>query len=88
MEVNKNKAVAKTPSTILKVFNTELRYLKVKDVKRAYSKLIQEYCKGTIVNENAKTLGYLLAGYMQTVKQFELEKRIIELEKKSSNVFF
>lgn len=84
MQSNKNKAVVETPPYILKVFNSDIRYLKVKDVKRAYSKLIQEYCKGNVSNENAKTLGYLLAGYIQTVKQHEFEDRINEIEKRLS----
>lgn len=82
MQNNKLKRVTKTPQYIVKVFDTEIRYLKVKDVKRAYSKLIQEYCKGTVMNEDAKTLGYLLAGYIQTVKQYDLEKRILQIEKR------
>jgi len=82
MQNNKLKRVTKTPPYIIKVFDTEIRYLKVKDVKRAYSKLIQEYCKGTVLNEDAKTLGYLLAGFINTVKQYEMEKRIATIEKR------
>ena len=82
MQVNKDKAITETPVPVLGVFNTEIRYLKVKDVKRVYSKLIQEYCKGNVPNDKAKTLGYLLAGYIQTVKQYEMDERITEIEKR------
>ena len=64
----------------LNVFKKDIRYLQVKDVKRAYSKLIQDWCKGLIQNDDAKTLAYLLAGYIQTVRQYEIEAQIRQLE--------
>lgn len=63
------------------VFNKDIRYLKLKDIKRAYSKLIQDWCKGLILNEDAKTIAYLLTGYIQSVKQYEIEQRIDLIEK-------
>ena len=82
MQCPKNKTITETPVPVMDMFKTEIRYLKVKDVKRVYSKLIQEYCKGNVPNDKAKTLGYLLAGYIQTVKQYEMDERITELEKR------
>lgn len=82
MQHNTNKTDAETPPGILQIFSKDVNYLKTKDVKRAYSKLIQEFCKGNVKNDDAKTLAYLLAGYIQTVKQYELEVKIIAIEKK------
>lgn len=65
----------------LNVFSRNLRYLKFKDVKRAYSKLIQDYLKGLVTNEDARTTAYILAGYIQSIKTFELEERVQQLEK-------
>ena len=64
----------------LNVFSRDIKYLKLRDVKRAYSKLIQDWCKGLVLNEDAKTLAYLLAGYIQTVKQYEIEQKLNKLE--------
>jgi len=75
------KQVTQTPTpTILDVFKTDKRYLEFKDVKRAYSKLIQEFCKGTVKNEDARTLAYLFSGYISTIKNFEIEERVRVLE--------
>jgi hypothetical protein len=70
---------AKTPG--LSLFNRDVRYLKVKDIKRAYSKLIQNYCKGLIINDDAKTITYIFSGYLQLIRDVEFETRLINLEK-------
>lgn len=71
----------KTPDKI-NLFSRDVKYLKVKDVKRAYSKLIQDYCKGKVINEDAKTLAYLFSTYLQIVKDFDFEERLNQVEKK------
>jgi hypothetical protein len=76
------KKVTETPFKI-KIFNREVKYLKVKDVKRAYSRLIQEYCKGTLNGDEARTLAYLFSGYLMVIKETEFENRLTELEKKA-----
>ncbi|MCH7826520.1 MAG: hypothetical protein IIC75_00885 [Bacteroidetes bacterium] len=73
------KQLPQTPYKI-KIFNREIRYLKVKDVKRAYSKLIQDYCKGLIQNDEAKTLVYLFSGYLQLIRDVEFDQRLQQLE--------
>lgn len=81
VQVIQNEVVTKTPYN-LELFTRDIRYLKLKDVKRAYSELIQDYCKGIIQNDEAKVLVYLFTGYIQIIKDFELEKRIQDLENK------
>ena len=67
----------------LKLFNRDVKYLKVKDVKRAYSKLIQDYCKGLVTNEDAKTVTYIFSGYLQLIRDVEFEERLKLLEEKT-----
>ena len=69
--------------SMLNIFNREVRYLKAKDVKRAYSKLIQNFCKGSVQNEFAKTLAILFSGYLRVVKEIDFEDRIKQLEIKT-----
>ena len=76
------KKLTETPFKI-KIFNREVKYLKVKDVKRAYSKLIQEYCKGTLNGDEARTLAYLFSGYLMVIKETEFEQRLSDLEKRA-----
>lgn len=66
----------------LNLFSREVRYLKVKDVKRAYSKLIQDYCKGLVNNDDAKTITYIFSGYLQLIRDVEFEERLKQLEEK------
>lgn len=68
------------------MFNRDVRYLKIKDVKRAYSKLIQDFCKGVVPNEDAKTLVYLFSGYLHLMKDVEFEERIKQLEAKTVQI--
>ena len=67
------------------IFNRDVKYLKVKDVKRAYSKLIQDFCKGTVSNDDAKTVAYLFSGYLQLIRDVEFEQRLNQLEEKVSD---
>ena len=75
------KELPETPYR-LKLFNRDVKYLKVKDVKRAYSKLIQDYCKGLVTNEDAKTVTYIFSGYLQLIRDVEFEERLKLLEEK------
>lgn len=75
------KEVSQTPGG-LHLFNRDVRYLKVKDVKRAYSKLIQDYCKGLVPNEDAKTITYIFSGYLQLIRDVEFEERLKQVEEK------
>lgn len=82
LKVVEVKELPKTPYR-LSLFNRDVKYLKVKDVKRAYSKLIQDYCKGLITNEDAKTVTYIFSGYLQLIKDVEFEERLKLLEEKT-----
>ena len=73
--------LTQTPDKI-KVFSRDIKYLKIKDVKRAYSKLIMDYCRGSVQNDEAKTLVYLFSGYLQLIRDFEVNERLKHLEKK------
>ena len=78
------KELPQTP-TRLKLFNRDIKYLKPKDVKRAFSKLIQDYCKGLVSNEDAKTITYMFSGYLQLIRDVEFEGRLKQLEEKLEN---
>lgn len=84
LKVVEVKELPQTPAR-LKLFNRDLKYLKVKDVKRAYSKLIQDYCKGLVNNEDAKTITYMFSGYLQLIRDVEFEERLKLLEGKVNN---
>ena len=78
------KEINETPQG-LRLFNRDVKYLKIKDVKRAYSKLIQDYCKGLVTNENAKTITYIFSGYLQLIRDVEFEERLKQLEEKTGD---
>ncbi len=80
---NQNLEVVALPEdkNKINIFNRNVKYLKIKDVKRAYSKLIQDFCKGTISNEDAKTIAYLFSGYLQLVRDLEFDERLSTLER-------
>jgi hypothetical protein len=84
LEIVEVKELPQTPAR-LKLFNRDIKYLKVKDVKRAYSKLIQDYCKGLVNNEDAKTVTYMFSGYLQLIRDVEFEERLKQLEEKVSD---
>lgn len=53
----------------------------IKDAKRLMSKLITAFQEKTIDGRDAKDMAYLLTVFLQIVKDFELEKRVEEIEK-------
>lgn len=59
---------------------TPLKVTNLKNAKRLLSKLIYELQAGTIDNQTAKDLTYLLVSFVNVFKQYEMEKRISELE--------
>jgi hypothetical protein len=81
LKVVEVKELPQTPSR-LKLFTREIKYLKVKDIKRAYSKMIQDYCKGLVTNDDAKTVTYMFSGYLQLIRDVEFEERLKQLEEK------
>ena len=84
LQVVEVKEIPETPGR-LRLFTRDVRYLKVKDVKRAYSKLIQDYCKGLVTNEDAKTVTYMFSGYLQLIRDVDFEDRLKEVEEKISD---
>ena len=64
-----------TPSIPIKVTS-------LKNAKRLLSRLIFDLQNGTIENQTAKDLTYLLVSYVNVFKQYEIEKRIEEIEKR------
>lgn len=81
LKVVEVKELPHTPHR-LNLFNRDVKYLKIKDVKRAYSKLIQDYCKGLVTNDDAKTVTYIFSGYLQLIRDVEFEERLKYLEEK------
>ena len=53
----------------------------VNDAKRILSKLISEFIKGTIEDNRAKTLCYLLNSYVSITRETDFESRLSEVEK-------
>jgi hypothetical protein len=84
LELVKVKELPQT-SGRFNLFSREVKYLKIKDVRRAYSKLIQDYCKGLVPNEDAKTVTYMFAGYLQLIREFETEQKLADLEERLNN---
>lgn len=64
-----------TPSNAIKVTS-------LKQAKRLLSRLIYDLQTGVIENQTAKDLTYLLISYANIFKQYEIEQRIDEIEKK------
>lgn len=71
----KKVSVSYTPSNAVKVTS-------LKQAKRLLSKLIYDLQTGAIDNQTAKDLTYLLVSYVNVFKQYEIEQRIDEIEKK------
>lgn len=55
-----------------------------KDARRLYGRLISGFTRGEIASDDARTLAYLLTGYIQTCTAAEIEERIEALEKKEA----
>ena len=81
LEVVDIKELPQTPPR-LNLFNRDIKYLKIKDVKRGFSKLIMDYCAGKVSNEDAKTIVYMFSGYLQLVRDVEFERRLNEIEQR------
>ena len=63
---------------------TPIKVTNLKNAKRLLSKLIYELQAGTIDNQTAKDLTYLLVSFVNVFKQYEMERRISELEERLS----
>ena len=62
---------------------TPIKVTNLKNAKRLLSKLIYELQTGKIDNQTAKDLTYLLVSFVNVFKQYEMEGRISELERKA-----
>lgn len=69
---NKNDNVSYTP----------IKVNSLKSAKRLLSKLIYELQTGNIDNQKAKDLTYLLISFVNVFKQYEIERRLEEVEKR------
>ncbi len=58
-----------------------IKVTSLKNAKRLLSRLIYDLQSGLIENQTAKDLTYLLVSYVNVFKQYEIEKRIDEIEK-------
>jgi hypothetical protein len=65
------------------LFGTAIRIKTLKDARRLLGKLIYEFQKGNIHNQDAKDLTYMLISYVAILKDSELEERLIALEEKT-----
>jgi len=59
-----------------------IKVTSLKNAKRLLSRLIYDLQSGLIENQTAKDLTYLLVSYVNVFKQYEIEKRIDEIEKR------
>jgi hypothetical protein len=65
----------------LKQGYTPIKVTNLKNAKRLLSKLIYELQAGTIDNQTAKDLTYLLVSFVNVFKPYEMEKRVSEIER-------
>ena len=84
MQVIDIKELPENPYQI-KIFNRDVRYLKTKDVKASLFQIIQDYCKGMVQSDEAKTLVYLFSGYLQLIRDIEFEDRLRDIENRFNN---
>ena len=68
----------------VKVSYRPIKVNSLKSARRLLSRLIFDLQIGAVENQTAKDITYLLTSYVNVFKQFELEKRIDELEKRLS----
>ncbi len=61
-----------------------IRISNLRDARRLLGRLIYEFQKGTIVNQDAKDLCYLVISFCQVLKDCEFEERITNLENQIS----
>ena len=54
-----------------------------KDCRRLFGKMILGFQRGQIDSGNAKTLSYLLIGFLQSCTQADIEERLKNLEQKT-----
>lgn len=59
-----------------------IKVTSLKNAKRLLSRLIYDLQSGNIENQTAKDLTYLLVSYVNVFKQYEIEQRIEEIEKR------
>jgi hypothetical protein len=57
-----------------------IRISKVRDARRLLGKLILEFQKGNIANQDAKDLCYLVTSYVNVAVQSDFEERLQQLE--------
>lgn len=63
-------------------YTLPIKVTNLKNAKRLLSRLIYDLQAGMIENQTAKDLTYLLVSYVNVFKQYEIEQRIDEIEKK------
>jgi hypothetical protein len=69
----------------INIFNRNFVYLKPKDIKRSYTRLIQDFCSGKVTGDDARTISYLFAGYLQVIRDTDFDSRLKELEVRIQN---
>lgn len=52
-----------------------------RDARKLFGRLISQFTKGEVASEDARTLCYLLTGYIQACATAEIEERLQALEK-------
>lgn len=52
-----------------------------KDAKKLYGRLISQFTQGEVASDDARTLAYLLSGFVQACAAADIENRIAALER-------
>ena len=52
-----------------------------KDARKLYGRLISQFTQGAVASEDARTLAYLLQGFIQSCTAAEIEERLDRIEK-------
>ena len=70
-----------SPPAFRPVLSAFPRIRTAKDARKAYGRIIAAFTRGEIAGDDAKTLAYLLSGYLQACTASEFEERIEALER-------
>lgn len=55
-----------------------------KDARKLYGRLISQFTRGEVAGEDARTLAYLLSGFIQACAASEIEERVEALERSNA----
>ncbi|MGD1007065.1 MAG: hypothetical protein ABR980_07540 [Ignavibacteriaceae bacterium] len=82
---NKTNELSYAGDNIAGKIEKPVKIVSISSAKRLLSKLIYKLQTGEVSGQNAKDMCYLLISYVNMVKDFELVKKIDEIEERLNN---